>query len=90
MSRKSESAITVLDAYNNRYLATHTPMAFAVSESGGTYDYYYCEAARCAGGNLNSTEAISRAIAGCNELQQGPCVLFAIGRSAPRKYHLID
>ena len=45
MSRKSESAITVLDAYNNRYLATHTPMAFAVSESGGTYDYYYCEAA---------------------------------------------
>src|SRR5260221_1287533 len=57
----------VLDAYNNEYLGTHTPIAFAVSGSGGAYDYYYCEAPPCAGGDLNSTQAISPAIARCNQ-----------------------
>jgi hypothetical protein len=27
----------VWDAYNNRYLAEHTPLAFAVSENGATF-----------------------------------------------------
>ena len=80
----------VLDGYNNGYLGRHMPEAFAVSESGGAYSYYYCDAGRCLGGNLNSTDGISRAIADCSHLGQGPCVLFAVGRSAPRKYHLID
>jgi hypothetical protein len=79
----------VLEGYNH-YLASHTPEAFAVSEGGGTYYYFYCEAARCSGSNLNSREAIDRAIAGCNDQEQGPCLLFAVGRSPPRKYHLID
>lgn len=78
----------VWDAYNNRYLAEHTPLAFAVSENGATFYYFYCEAIRCI--NLNSNEAIADAISRCQGRGQGTCVLFAAERSPPRKHHFID
>lgn len=78
----------VWDAYTKDYLGEHTPLAFAVSENGEVYFYYYCEAIRCI--NLNSNEAITRAISGCQNRGQGQCVLFAAERSPPRKHHFID
>ena len=92
LSNQPDIGITqaVLDAYTNGYLETHTPEAMAVSENGRTSYYFYCEAARCLNTNLNSAGAIRQAISGCSERGEGPCVLFAVGRSAPRKYHLID
>jgi hypothetical protein len=79
-----------LSAYNNDYLGRHLPLAFAVSPDGEAYSYYYCEASRCVGGAQPTQDSISRALNDCSNEGHGPCVLFATGRSAPRKYHLID
>jgi hypothetical protein len=79
----------VLDAYTNRYLRTKAPEAFAVSENGRTYDFYYCDLCESIN-NLDAPAAVSEAISGCNQQGQGRCVLFAVRRAPPRKYHIIQ
>jgi len=78
----------VWDAYTNGYLVYPSPVAFAVSENGKTYYYFYCTGGHCL--NPNSNEAIALAISRCQDQGQGSCVLFATGRSSPRKHHFID
>ena len=92
ISGQPEVAISqeALTAYNNDYLGRHLPLAFAVSPDGEAYSYYYCEASRCVGGGQPSQDAMSRAMNDCTNEGHGQCVLFAVGRAAPRKYHLID
>lgn len=92
LSNQPEIAMSqdALTAYNDRYLARHLPLAFAVSPDGHAYSYYYCEASRCVGGSQPSQEAIRDALSDCSNEGHGQCTIFAVGRGAPRKYHLID
>lgn len=78
----------VWNAYTNGYLVYPSPVAFAVSENGKTYYYFYCTSGHCL--NPNSNEAVALAISRCQDRGQGSCVLFASGRSPPRKHHFID
>ena len=78
----------VWDAYTKNYLVYPSPLVFAVSENGQTFYYFYCTSGHCL--NPNSNEAISLAISRCQDRGQGLCVLFASGRSEPRKHHFID
>jgi hypothetical protein len=79
----------VLDAYTNKFLRSHDPEAFAVSESGRYYYYYFCTLCDSIN-NWDAHFAATQAISGCNQQGHGPCVLFALRRSEPRKYHLIN
>jgi hypothetical protein len=79
-------------AYYEKYRQQHLPLAFAVSQDGQWASFRYCEAMRCVGGGHPTATEVNRTIADCNEeaALHGPCILFAEGVEAPRKYRLID
>jgi hypothetical protein len=78
----------VIEGYN-QYLDKHLPLAFAVGQDGHGYGYIYCEGYHCE----PAPQAASDAVSDCNDAYkkgEGHCVIFAVGRAKPRKYHLLD
>ena len=65
----------------NKYLASTTPLYFAVSEDGQTPFYTYCDDPRCA-------RATSKAaIYSCEKSSDGvPCKIYASGRNVIWKF----
>jgi hypothetical protein len=88
--QKAEVPITksALDGYN-KYLQKNLPLAFAIGADGRGYGYMYCDGMHC----TPAPQARADAISTCNDAyknHEGHCILFAVGRSKPRKYYVID
>jgi hypothetical protein len=78
----------VIEGYD-QYLDKHLPLAFAVGQDGHGYAYVYCEGYHCE----PAPQAAADAVSDCNDAYkkaEGHCVIFAVGRAKPRKYHLLD